>query len=296
LTNSEYVTMKHLIICCFLLISSTFCGLSQVDFNGVWQGVMVKDGAKNEQGSLLYADFSINGKTLEGKMRDEIFNTDFFAVKKIKGSANGNEINVNQFVIEKKIGSAKITWCKIDAKLIYNDSTGYLEGRYVSTDCKNNTGKIILYKSTAIFSATETTPLTHNWFPAFNKDYNKGYNAPLIREKERKNFVFQPIYFDYDKADIRAEHSDFLKRMVRVVDGHSDLRIKVTGHTDADGSDGYNIELSKKRAQALIEFFIANGLSRDRIEIDFKGESLPVDSNDTPEGKQRNRRVDFAFI
>lgn len=296
MTNSEYVTMRHLIFFCFLLISSTFFGLSQVDFNGVWQGVMVKDGAKNEHGSLLYADFTINGKTLEGKMRDEIFNTDYFAVKKIKGSANGNEVSVNQFVIEKKKGSTKITWCKIDAKLIYNDSTGYLEGRYISTDCKNNTGKIILYKSTATFSATEVTPLTHNWFPAFNKDFNKGYNAPIIREKERKNFVFQPIYFDYDKAEIRAEHTDFLKRMVRVVDGHSDLRIKVTGHTDADGSDEYNIELSKKRAQALIEFFIANGLSSDRIEIDFKGESLPVDSNNTPEGKQRNRRVDFAFI
>lgn len=288
--------MRHLLIFYFLFFSSAFYGLSQVDFNGVWQGIMVKDGSKIEQGSLLYADFSINGKTLEGKTRDELFNTDYYAVKKIKGSANGNEININQFVIEKKKGSTKTTWCRVDARLIYNDSTGYLEGRYLSTDCKNNTGKIILFKSSATFSTSEATPLTHNWFPTFIKDYNKGYNAPLIREKERKNFVFQAIYFDYDKADIRAEHTDFLKRMARVVDGHSDLRIKVTGHTDADGSDEYNVELSKKRAQALIEFFMANGLSRDRIEIDFKGETSPVDSNDTPEGKQRNRRVDFAFI
>lgn len=84
--------------------------------------------------------------------------------------------------------------------------------------------------------------------------------------------------------------------MIRVVDGHTDLRIKVTGHTDADGSDEYNIELSKKRAQSLIDFFVANGLSKDRIEIDFKGEKAPIDSNDTPEGKQHNRRVDFSFI
>lgn len=288
--------MKTLIFSCFLFFLSTFCGLSQVDFNGVWQGILVKDGSKNEQGSILYTNFTINGKTVEGKTRDEIFNTDYFAVKKIKGSVSGNEINFNQFVIEKKKSSTKITWCNIDAKLTYNDSTGYLEGRYNSSDCKRNTGKIILFKSTAVFSATETTPLTHNWFIKFNKDYSKGYNAPLIRENERKNFVFQPIYFDYDKWDIRPEHIDFLKKMVRVVDGHTDLRIKVTGHTDADGSDAYNIELSKKRAQALIDFFIAHGLSRDRIEIDFKGETLPIDSNDTPEGKQRNRRVDFSFI
>jgi outer membrane protein OmpA-like peptidoglycan-associated protein len=84
--------------------------------------------------------------------------------------------------------------------------------------------------------------------------------------------------------------------MTRVVDGHTDLRIKVTGHTDNVGSDAYNIDLSKRRAQSLIDFFVAHGLSKDRIEIDFKGESDPIDNNSTPEGKQHNRRVDFVFI
>lgn len=288
--------MRYLFFFSFFYFLSTFNGLSQADFNGVWQGIMVKDGYQNEQGSILYANFNVDGKTVEGKMRDEIYNTDNFAVKKIKGSTSGNEINIQQFVVEKKKNSARTTWCNIDAKLIYNDSTGYLEGRYSSSDCKRNTGKIILFKSSVTFSATEESPLSHSWFNTFNKDYKKGYNAPLIRENERKNFVFQAIYFDYDKAEIRPEYITFLKKMVRVVDGHTDLRIKVTGNTDSDGSDAYNIELSKKRAEALINFFIANGLRRDRIEIDFKGESNPIDTNDTPEGKQRNRRVEFSFI
>ena len=84
--------------------------------------------------------------------------------------------------------------------------------------------------------------------------------------------------------------------MVRVVDGHSDLRIKVTGHTDSDGSDSYNEDLSRRRAEALINFFVSQGLSKDRIVLDFKGEKEPVDTNNTPEGKQKNRRVDFSFI
>ena len=130
----------------------------------------------------------------------------------------------------------------------------------------------------------------------FIEDLKKGYNAPTIRDVERKNFVFQPIYFDYDKAEIRAEYNDFLIKMARIVDGHTDLRIKVTGHTDADGSDAYNLELSQRRAQVLIDFFMSKGLSRDRIEIDFKGEKSPADSNSTPEGRQNNRRVDFSFI
>lgn len=288
--------MRSIFILPFLLSTLTFNAMSQIDFNGVWQGIIVRDGTKNENSSLLYANFIVNGKILEGKTRDEIYNTDLYAVKKLKGTVSGNVLDFKQIVVEKKKNSSKVTWCVFEGKLTYNDSTGYLEGRYSSTDCKRNTGKIILYKSTIGFSDKEESPASHLWFSNFIKDLNKGYNAPMIREKERKNFAFQPIYFDYDKADIRPEYIAFLKKMVRVVDGHTDLRIKVVGHTDADGSDAYNIELSKKRAQALIDFFIANGLSRDRIEIDFKGESEPIDSNTTPEGKQRNRRVDFSFI
>lgn len=284
------------IISFFLIFICSFNGMSQIDYSGVWQGIIVKSGYNNEQGNLIYADFTISGNSIEGKTREEMFGTEYFAVKRIKGTTSGNKITFNQIVVEKKKNSSKTTWCKIDAELIYNDSTGYLTGKYTSSDCRNNIGKIILYKSTAKFSATEESPLSHSWFALFNKDYKKGLNAPMIREIERKNFVFQPIYFDYDKAEIHPEYYDFLKKMIRVVEGHSDLRIKVIGNTDADGSEEYNLELSKKRAQALIDFFTKNGLNADRIEIDFKGESNPVDTNNTPEGKQRNRRVEFSFI
>ena len=81
-----------------------------------------------------------------------------------------------------------------------------------------------------------------------------------------------------------------------MVKSHSDLRIEITGHTDADGSDAYNLALSKKRSEALLSFFSANGLPKDRVVIQYKGEKEPVDQNQTDEGKQRNRRVDFRFI
>jgi outer membrane protein OmpA-like peptidoglycan-associated protein len=287
--------MKQLLVI-FLLFFVRFVSNGQANMAGTWQGIMIKDGTTAEQASLIYLTVQINGETIEGKTRNEIYNTDFFAVKKIKGTYKNKELFISEFVVEKKKNSSKITWCNINATLLYSDSTGYLTGKYTSTDCKRNTGKIILYKSKAVFSSTETSPLSHTWVPRFTKDLSKGYNAPEIREKERSSFQFQPIYFDYDKAEIKPENIVFLKKIIRVVDGHSDLRIKVTGHTDGDGSDAYNEELSKKRAQALIDFFISKGLSRDRIVLDFKGEKQPIDNNLTPEGKQRNRRVDFSFI
>ena len=84
--------------------------------------------------------------------------------------------------------------------------------------------------------------------------------------------------------------------MARVVNGHSDLRIKIIGHTDADGSDIYNIDLSARRAKAIQEYFLKCGLESFKLVIDFKGEKMPIDNNQTSEGKQHNRRVDFQFI
>lgn len=278
----------------FLVIS--FFGVGQNKLVGTWQGFMIKDGSTNDQAMILYAQFEINNEVVSGRTRNEIVNTDLFAVKKIKGSAKDKSISFSEFVIEKKKNSTKSNWCNINADLVYDDSTGYLKGRFTSSDCKRNNGTIILYRINATLSATSESPMSHSWYKNFQSDLKKGYAAPEIREKERKNFTFQPIYFDYDKADIRPEYFSFLKRMARVVDGHTDLRIKVTGHTDGDGSDAYNIELSRRRAESIVNHFVSLGLSKDRIVIDFKGEKEPVDNNNTPEGKQKNRRVDFTFI
>lgn len=280
------------LICLISLITAN----AQSPLTGTWQGIILKDGLKIDQAAILYADIKITAGIVEGKTRDELFNTDQYAVKKIKGRSEDNQLNFTQIVIERKKKNSKTNWCLISAILSYSDSTGYLEGRYNSSDCKRNTGKIILFRSSATFSTADTSSLSHSWFKPFIYNYNKGYCAPEKLASERKKFKFEPIYFDHDKAELRPEYTDFLIRMVRVVDGHSDLRIRVTGHTDSDGSDDYNIELSKKRAKVLIDFFVEHGLSPDRIEIDFKGEKNPIDSNTTPEGKQRNRRVDFAFI
>jgi outer membrane protein OmpA-like peptidoglycan-associated protein len=124
----------------------------------------------------------------------------------------------------------------------------------------------------------------------------KGRKAPEIQELERKNFQFQPIYFDHNKAEIKPEFYNYLAKMARVVNGHSDLRIKIIGHTDADGSDIYNIDLSARRAKAIQEYFLKCGLESFKLVIDFKGEKMPIDNNQTSEGKQHNRRVDFQFI
>ena len=268
----------------------------QSEFNGTWLGIVQRAGQKTKDASLLYLKIEGDKNAIIGYSREEIFDTENFAVKQIKGSVKDKVLKIEQIVVQKSKQSNGAKWCRFNTELKYNSSTGYLEGDFISTDCKRVIGKILLYRFDYTFSTNEKNEISQLWFTQLIKDLNEGLNAPEIRKKERDNFKFEPIYFDYDEAYIRPDHYDFLNRLIKVVKGHTDLRVLVTGHTDSDGSDDYNDDLSKRRAEMIVQYFVQHGLSADRLEFDFKGEKQPVDSNNTPEGKQHNRRVDFRFI
>lgn len=286
--------MKYLIF--LLTVNLIFFVRSQTNFDGVWQGVLLKDGAKQTEALIFYVTIKNKSGVIEGKSREEYYGTDFYAIQPLKGSIKEKHIEFKQTVIESKKGSSKITWCSSDFTGDYVDSMGYIYGTYKSSTCKRNVGKFVLYRSKAVFSESALPTLGHAWRDLFLDDIKMKRKAPELRELERQNFKFQPVYFDHDKAEIREEYTNYLKEMIRVVNGHSDLRIQITGHTDAVGSLTYNEALSKRRAESIKKFFQDNGFDLKKLIIDFKGEQEPIDRNDTEEGKQKNRRVDFKFI
>ncbi len=286
--------MKQSILFALLLISTSFYAQNEMD--GVWQGFIVQNGKTNAQSNPFFLSIETSGGRTSGLSREEIYDTDFYSIGKLYGTIKKNNFEWKHVVYQKKVGNTKITWCKLNANLTFNSTTGYLEGTYTSSDCRNVVGKIVLFRSKAKFSDEANSFVSQNARDILVRDLAEGRPSPGIREIQRMNFKFQPIYFDYDKAVIRTNDIPFLNSIVKVVEGHSDLRIKVIGNTDADGSDAYNDDLSKRRAEAIILFFVEQGLKRDRIEIQFNGEKKPVDSNETEEGKQRNRRVEFEFI
>ena len=271
-------------------------GFTQTDYIGNWEGVIIRAGQRIEQGTLLYLELEGSKESISGYSREEVYKSDNYALKPVTGSIKDNKLSLKQIVIEKSKKSSRIKWCRLQAELTFNEVTGYLEGDYESIDCKRVIGKIILYRTDVKLIKEEVSEKGQYWFKEFLYDMSEGLNAPEIRIKERENFVFQPVFFDFDESDIRPEHFDFLDGMIKVVKGHSDLRVKVIGHTDSDGTDGYNIGLSKRRAEAIIQYFVDHGLKSDRLQFDFKGEKAPIDTNSTSQGKQRNRRVDFSFI
>jgi outer membrane protein OmpA-like peptidoglycan-associated protein len=123
--------------------------------------------------------------------------------------------------------------------------------------------------------------------------------APDTRSKllTEGKFVTRGILFDVNSDVIKPESYGVLKDIANVLTENPQVKIKIIGHTDTDGDDNNNLELSKRRAEAVkrslsAEFTIDAG----RIQTDGKGEKEPVDSNSTAQGKANNRRVEFIKL
>jgi opacity protein-like surface antigen len=107
-------------------------------------------------------------------------------------------------------------------------------------------------------------------------------------------WVCKDVHFDFDKSNIKPEYypnldmqADFLKR-------NPDIAVEIQGHTDNIGHEGYNQRLSEKRANAVMNYLIEKGIPKERLSAKGYGFSVPMASNETKEGRARNRRVQFS--
>lgn len=104
------------------------------------------------------------------------------------------------------------------------------------------------------------------------------------------------ILFDVNKAALRGEAKTNLEKLAVILNKYPDTKIVVEGHTDADGTEEYNLDLSRQRAQSVANFVSTNQVDPTRFTIMGYGESQPVAENTTAEGKQANRRVEIAIF
>jgi len=123
---------------------------------------------------------------------------------------------------------------------------------------------------------------------------NPDMRSKLLTEGK---LVSYGIYFDVNKDIVKPESYGTLKGIAAVLTENPDVRIKIVGHTDSDGADDGNLDLSKRRSVSVKnELAKSFGIDASRIETDGKGESIPVAANDTPANKALNRRVEFIKL
>jgi outer membrane protein OmpA-like peptidoglycan-associated protein len=113
----------------------------------------------------------------------------------------------------------------------------------------------------------------------------------------KKIEITEKVMFDTAKATIKPESHELLSDVADVMKEHANIkRVRIEGHTDADGTDEYNKTLSDDRAAAVMAFLVDAGVEEDRMEAVGYGEEKPIADNETDEGKYKNRRVEFNII
>jgi len=111
-----------------------------------------------------------------------------------------------------------------------------------------------------------------------------------------KTIVLENIFFHTNEATLTRESHPELDHIQQVLIQNPNLKVEISGHTDDVGADKYNQALSEKRAKAVVDYLIAKGIDKKRLEPKGYGKSKPIAPNTTEEGREKNRRTEFTII
>ncbi|HAH24813.1 MAG TPA: hypothetical protein DCL77_13845 [Prolixibacteraceae bacterium] len=109
--------------------------------------------------------------------------------------------------------------------------------------------------------------------------------------------VVEPVYFDYDKSAYKTGEKSKITHVVALLKENKALKVNLIGYTDSKGTEEYNLALSKRRINTVMNTMISSGVKANRIsKSEPKGEANPDANNDTDAGRALNRRVEFEFV
>ncbi len=111
-----------------------------------------------------------------------------------------------------------------------------------------------------------------------------------------ESIILKNIFFDTGKAELKPESIAELSKLYDFMIHNPAVNIEISGHTDNVGTESHNLELSKSRAKAVVEFLITSGVQPDRIEFQGYGFGKPIADNDSEEGRAENRRTEFKIV
>jgi len=118
----------------------------------------------------------------------------------------------------------------------------------------------------------------------------------LQKLEQGKTIQLKNIYFEFDKDELMPRSFVELNKLLKIMREHPKLSIEIVGHTDALGDEDYNLDLSRRRALAVVNFLQENKISKNRLRSHGEGEAKPIASNETDEGRAQNRRVEFVVV
>lgn len=210
------------------------------------------------------------------------------------------QIKEAQLTILKGIVTDEMTKKPLEATIELIDN---LKNEIVASFTSNSsTGKYLV-----------SLPAGRNYGIAVKKDgylfHSENFDIPktaayqeVVKDVALKNvavgskIILKNIFFDFDKATLRPESTNELERLTKLLNDVPTLKIEISGHTDSKGADDYNKKLSNNRAKSVVDYLVSKGIAADRLTFVGYGEEQAIDTNDTDEGRQMNRRTEFKIL
>lgn len=127
------------------------------------------------------------------------------------------------------------------------------------------------------------------------KEALPGAEVERVNEGIKITFQESVVNFSFDSSNLTPSSEENLAKLAKVLKEQPNTNISIYGHTDSKGSDDYNLKLSERRANSVVNYLNSLGISISRITPKGMGETEPIATNDTPEGRAKNRRVEFAI-
>ncbi|MCG9910840.1 MAG: OmpA family protein [Flavobacteriales bacterium] len=260
---------------------------SKLDRMGVYKVRVTSNGYQSYEDIISLNEAGVKGNTLE---------KDFYLLK-TGDKAIVREITLEGSIIEKindERKSGKIIIKDQNNKVLSTLSTSPTQ-KY-STKIKTNTVYNFTVESEGYADINERVVIK---VPAKTEKVEKNF---YVEKSEENVLAIRSIYFDFDKFNIRNESLTDLNNIVKIMGQYPDAKVEISGHTDSRGSYEYNLTLSLNRAKQAYNWLIANGVSKNRITYSNYSFSKPAapnkneDGSDNPEGRQKNRRVDFRVF
>lgn len=175
-------------------------------------------------------------------------------------------------------------------KVIANIKSNSVSGKFLaSLPAGKNYGLAIYKEGYVFYSENFNIPLADAY-----KEIHK--SIPLQKLSVGSKIVLKNIFYDYGKATLSAESLSELNRLVKLLSLSIDIKIEVASYTDSKSSDEFNLELSQRRAQAVVDYLFASGISKEQMVAKGYGKANPVASNETEAGRKLNRRTEIRVL
>ena len=176
-------------------------------------------------------------------------------------------------------------------EVLYDETADYADGTFLAPLPFGKTYALHINLPGYLFYS-ENYPLNDS------ANINDAYEVriPLSRIKVGKSATLNNIFFETDRYALLPQSKSDLDQLVRFLDLNAHVHIEIGGHTDNTGTEAYNQKLSESRAEAVFDYLVKAGVAAQRLRFKGYGQALPIATNDTPEGRQLNRRTDFTII